>query len=378
MFGKRITLFTLLGFAIRVDLSWTIIALLVTWSLAEGFFPFSYKDLSRSTYWWMGAVGAVGLFVSVILHELSHSLVARRYGLRMRGITLFIFGGVAEMDEEPPSAQAEWMMAIAGPMVSLVLALGFSGMAQVGARVGWPLPVTGVLSYLGMINRLLAIFNLVPAFPLDGGRVLRAMLWRWKGSLRWATRIASRCGAIFSMTLMLLGVLNVLGGNLIGGLWMFLIGVFLGDAAATTYRQLLTRRALEGEPVSRFMEPHAVTVPATISVEQLVEDFVYTHHFKMFPVVDHGKLLGCVSTREVKRIPRSEWTQYTVGNLVQPCAPCNTVGPQDDALKALAIMGQSHSSRLMVVDGDRLVGIITLKDLLEFLALKIELEGQES
>lgn len=377
MFGKRITLFKLLGFAVRVDLSWTIIAVLITWSLAKGFFPAYYQDLSQATYWYMGAAGALGLFASIIVHELSHSLVARRYGMVMRGITLFIFGGVAEMDEEPPSAKAEFLMAIVGPLVSFGLGIGFSSMAELGKGVGWPVPVIGVWGYLGLMNRILAIFNLIPAFPLDGGRVLRAVLWKWKGNLKRATRTASRLGSLFSMALILLGVINILGGRVIGGLWMFLIGIFLADAATSSYRQLMTRQALEGEPVRRFMEPNPVTVPPTISVAQLVETYIYTYHFKMFPVLEHGKLLGCVSTREVKRIPRSEWEQYTVGNLIQPCSSANTVGPQDDALKALASMSQTQTSRLMVVDGDRLVGVIALKDLLSFLALKIELEEKE-
>lgn len=374
MFGKRITLFKLLGFAVRVDLSWTIIAVLITWSLAKGFFPVYYKDLSQTTYWYMGVAGALGLFVSIIVHELSHSLVARRYGMMMRGITLFIFGGVAEMEEEPPSAKAEFLMAIAGPLVSFGLAVGFSSMAELGKHIGWPVPVIGVWGYLGLMNRILAIFNLIPAFPLDGGRVLRAVLWRWKGNLKQATRTASRLGGLFSMALILLGFINILGGRVIGGLWMFLIGIFLADAATSSYRQLMTRQALEGEPVQRFMEPNPVTVSPTISVAQLVEEYIYTYHFKMFPVVDHGKLLGCVSTREVARIPRSEWEQYTVGNLIQPCSSTNTIGPRDDALKALASMSQTQNSRLMVVDGERLVGVIALKDLLNFLALKIELE----
>jgi Zn-dependent protease/CBS domain-containing protein len=374
MFGKRVTLFTLLGFAVRADISWLIIAVLVTWSLAEGFFPRYYQGLSRGMYWGMGAAGMLGLFTSIVVHELAHSLVARRYGLPIKGITLFIFGGVAEMDEEPPSARAEWLMAIAGPIVSLLLALGCSGLATVGKSSAWPEPVTGVLGYLGFINRIVAIFNLIPAFPLDGGRVLRAALWAWKGSLHRATRIASRLGKGCSLLLILYGVLTMLRGNVFGGMWMFLIGTFLGHAATMSYQQLLARQALEGEPVHRFMEPNPVTVPPTLTVEELVEGYIYTYHFKMFPVVDRGRLVGCVSTREVQQLPRQAWKQRTVADLLQPCSPTNTIGPHEDALKALATMNQTQTSRLMVVDAGRLVGVITLKDLLEFLALKVELE----
>jgi len=191
MFGKRIKLFKLLGFEVRVDWSWIIIAILIAWSLSKGLFPSYYKNLSTQTYWWMGIIGAAGLFLSIIVHELSHSLVARKYGLPMKGITLFIFGGVAEMEEEPPSARAEFMMAIAGPLSSILIALVFYGIQAAGKQAGLAAPVTGVVGYLAMINGILAGFNLLPAFPLDGGRVLRSILWGVKKNLRWATYISS-------------------------------------------------------------------------------------------------------------------------------------------------------------------------------------------
>ena len=181
MFGKRITLFKLFGFSVRIDISWLIIVILITWSLALGLFPHYYKDLSKTTYWLMGATGALGLFVSIIFHELCHSLVARRYGLPIKGITLFIFGGVAEMEEAPPSAKAEFMMAIAGPISSVLLGVVLYGILTLGKGSGWPDPVNGVIGYLAAINCILAGFNLLPAFPLDGGRMLRSALWGWKG-----------------------------------------------------------------------------------------------------------------------------------------------------------------------------------------------------
>ena len=191
MFGARITLFRLLGFEVRLDASWLILAVLLTWSLARGYFPAYYPGLAAQTYWWMGVVGALGLFASIVLHELAHSVVARRYGLPMRGITLFIFGGVAEMDDHPPTAKSEGMMAIVGPIASYALALVFYLLHLAGSGGGLPEALTGVLGYLAFINLVLATFNLVPGFPLDGGRVLRSILWAWKGDLRWATRTAS-------------------------------------------------------------------------------------------------------------------------------------------------------------------------------------------
>ncbi len=377
MFGKRVTLFTLLGFAVRVDVSWIVIATLVTWSLAVGYFPASYPELSRAVYWWMGIAGMLGLFGSIVVHELAHSLVARRYGLPMSGITLFIFGGVAEMQDEPPSAKAEGLMAVAGPIVSMALGVGCTWLAAYGKVAAWPQPVFGVLAYLGFINQLVAVFNLIPAFPLDGGRIFRSLMWAWKGNFRWATRIASQMGRGVSFVLIALGLLTMIQGNFIGGLWRFLLGMFLHNAAESSYQQLMIRQALAGEKVRQFMRPDPVTVPPTLTVQELVEAYIYRYHFKTFPVVSHGRLVGYVSTREVRALPRQEWKAYTVQDILLPCDADNTVGPRDDAMEALAKMSQTGLGRLLVVEGDRLVGVLALKDLLAFLALKVELEDSE-
>ncbi|HXO19166.1 MAG TPA: site-2 protease family protein [Thermoanaerobaculia bacterium] len=374
MFGRRIHLFTVLGFAVSLDPSWFVVAALVTFSLAQ-YFPRLYGGLPAAVYWAMGLAVALGLFASVVIHELSHSLVARRHGLQMRGITLFIFGGVAEMTGEPADPKTELLMAIAGPAASLGLALLLAGVGRLG-RLVWPVPVAGVLGYLAAMNLALGVFNLVPAFPLDGGRVLRAVLWQWKGSLRWATRITSRIGAGFGLLLMGLGLLRVLTGAW-DGLWYLLIGMFVRNAARMSYQQLLLRRALEGEPVSRFMQTNPVTVPRSLSIAELVEGYIYRYHFKMFPVVDDaGRLLGCVTTRQVRELPREEWDRQTVGALAADgCGKDSTVGPETDAMGALSRMNGTGASRLLVVDGDRLLGILSLKDLLGFFALKMELEG---
>jgi len=377
MFGRRVKLFKLFGFEVRVDLSWVIIAALVAWSLAVGFFPFRYRFLSVQTYWVMGVVGAIGFFLSVIFHEMFHSFVARKFGIPMKGITLFIFGGVSEMGEEPPNAKAEFLVAIVGPLSSIAIAVACYGIHILGIRNGgWPIPIDGVVLYLAYINSLLSAFNLLPAFPLDGGRMLRAVLWAFKKNLRWATRIASGIGSGFALLLMFFGVFQFFfTGNLIGGIWSFLIGVFLQGAARMSYQQILIRKALEGEQVRRFMKSDPVTVPPSISLRRLVEDYVYKYHFQMFPIVEGSdKLLGCITTKELKEIPREEWGQKTVGELATKCSPGNTIDPQADATQALSVMARTGSGRLIVVEGNRLVGVITLKDMLKFLSLKLELE----
>ncbi|HEU5260468.1 MAG TPA: site-2 protease family protein [Gemmatimonadales bacterium] len=374
MFGARIELFRLFGIPIRLDVSWFIVAGLVVWSLATGAFPSLHPGLTPATYWAMAAAGTLGLFASIVVHEFFHAMVARRNRIPMRGITLFIFGGVAEMGAEPTSARAELGMAAAGPLASIAIALlGFwiSGLA----RGFWPAPIVAVIRYLAVLNGVLAAFNLLPAFPLDGGRIFRAALWKWKGNLAWATRIASRTGSGFSLALMAAGTVAVLRGNLVGGMWWILIGLFLRRASTVSYQQVLLRQALEGEPVRRFMTADPVTVSPGVLLSELVEAYIYRYHHQLFPVVEDGRLVGCVTTRHVKGVPREEWPRRTVGSLAESCGPDNTIRPGADALEAIAVMKRTGQPRLMVVEDRRLVGVVTLKDLLEFFALKLELEG---
>jgi len=374
MFGRRFDLFTLFGFNVRIDTSWFFLAILVTWSLASDLFPARYAGLSPATYWMMGVVGALGLFFSIVLHELSHSLMARRHGLVMSGITLFIFGGVAEMTDEPPSAKAEFSVAIAGPIASIAIAGVCFAAAHVGSKNAWPDPFVGVFKYFAMINGVLVLFNLIPAFPLDGGRVLRSILWSWKNNLTWATFVTSRIGVGFAFVLMAFGVWSAITGNVIGGIWYFLIGMFLRGAANMSYRQTVVRRSFEGETVRRFMRTDPVTVPSGISIDSLVEDYIYRYHYKMFPVMDGDRLLGCISTREIKQVPREQWARYTVGDLAIPVCAETSISPDAYAMEALAKMSQGGVSRLLVVENGGLVGVITLKDLLQFMSLKAELE----
>jgi Zn-dependent protease/CBS domain-containing protein len=373
MFGKRLKLFRLLGFNVYIDLSWLFLAVLISWSLARGVFPSRYPALSLSTYWVMGLAGALGLFASIVFHEFAHSLVARREGTPMRGITLFIFGGVAEMGDEPRNPKAEFLIAIAGPASSVFLGGMFLLLAALGK--GGPVSLEAVLRYLGWINLVLAAFNLVPAFPLDGGRVLRSVLWGWQHDLRKATRVASTIGAGFGLLLMGLGIFSFVSGNFIGGMWWFLIGMFVRNASQSSYQQVLLRQALSGEPVRRFMQPAPVTVSPDISVAQLVDDYIYRYHHKMFPVVERDHLKGCVNLEQVKHVARDEWDRHTVREITAGCSPENIVSPETDAVQALKTMSRKQNSRLMVVDHDHLVGVLSLKDLLQFLSLRMELEG---
>ena len=370
-------LFSLFGFQVKLDLSWLLLALLITWSLAAGLFPDDYPGLSRRVYAWMGIAGAVGVFFSIVFHEFSHSLVARHFGMPIKGITLFIFGGVAEMEKEPPSPKSEFLMAIAGPTASFLLAFVFSRIEALAIASAWPVPVVGVCHSLALINTIVAVFNLVPAFPLDGGRMLRATLWHWKNDLRTATYISSRIGSGFGLLLMILGIVAVIQGEFIGGMWWFLIGIFLRGAAATSYQQLLLHEFLHDQPVRHFMRRDPVTVPPSISIREWVEDYVYRHHFKMFPVVEHSNLLGCIRIESIRQMPKIEWQNKTVGELMEPRSKANTVSSDTETTSLLSAMVQpGNQTRYMVVDRDQLVGMVSLKDLLELVALKLEIESR--
>lgn len=377
MFGRRITLFKMLGFEVRVDASWLIIAVLIVWSLAVGVFPYRLPGLPAATYWWMGIFGALGLFASIVVHEFSHSIVARRNGLPMKGITLFVFGGVAEMEAEPPDPRTEFLMAIAGPLASVAIGVVFYVIGA-AAATSLPLEVVTVLNYLAEINWLLAIFNMIPAFPLDGGRVLRALLWQRSGNLVRATRIAAFAGSIFGALLMAGGLLQLFYGNFVGAVWWFLLGMFLRSVSAASYQRVLMQSVLEGEPVRRFMNPNPVTVTPDMSVQDLVENYVYKYHHKMFPVVtDSQQLVGCVSTEQVKQVPRNEWNRHSLREITQACSPQNTVTPDTNAANVLSIMSREGDRGLIVVDNNRVVAFVSPQDLLHFLSAKLELEGQD-
>jgi len=377
IFGRSFSLFKLFGFEVKVDFSWLILAALITWSLASGLFPEYFKGLSPESYWWMGIAGTIGLFGSIIFHELAHSLVARHYGIAMKGITLFIFGGVAEMEDDPPNPASEFRMAVVGPLASALISVVTFLLSAWGMQAGWPVTVYGVLTYLAWLNLILALFNLVPAFPLDGGRILRSALWHWKKDLRQATSVAARVGSGLGVVLMVLGVASLFLGNFVGGLWWLMIGFFVRVAAQNSYQQVLARNIFHQVKVRDVMVKDPIAVPRSITLAEFIQQYVYQHHFHTYPVTSFGRLSGCVSVNAVARIPREEWAEQTVGAVSEACSPETSISADDSADKALAVMNRTGNTHLLVVDGDELVGMIALQDMLKLLALKVELKDFE-
>ena len=374
MFSRGLRLFSIFGFEVKLDWSWLILAVLITWSLAAGYFPASYPHFSTLTYVIMGVAGAIGLFVSVVFHELSHSLVARMYGIPMRGITLFIFGGVAQMTEEAQNPKSEFLMAIAGPIASLVIGVFFWLLTVVDILQIWPEPVAAVFAYLAFINVLLAAFNMIPAFPLDGGRVLRAALWKWKNDLEWSTRITTRIGSGFGMLMILAGGYSFLTGNLINGVWLVLLGLFLRYLARNAYNNLVLQRSLDGERVRRFVRHDVDSVLPTDTIQDLVDNHLFRHYQRLVPVVENSHLVGCVTLDAVKQLNNGDWRHHSVSEIVRACSDENTIDADNEAATALTLMSRGGDRSLMVVDHDKFLGIVTMRDIMSYLRLRTELK----
>lgn len=374
MFGRNLKLFRLFGFEVRVNISWAFLAVLIAVSLAQGFFPSVYIGWPKATYWWMAAAGVAGVFFSIVVHELSHSIAARAFGMQMRGITLFLFGGIAEMEDEPKSAKAELVMALAGPAISLVLAglcLGAAGLAQ-GSRA--PTPAWAVVEYVGWLNLVLAAFNMVPAFPMDGGRALRAALWSLKGNIRWATKWASRMGAAFGLLLIVAGIGFALTGAFVQGLWWFLIGMFIRAAAQGSYLQMEVRRMMGGLTVADVMQTEAHAVSPDTTLADLVQHYVYQFQQTEFPVRDGGRLAGVVGVPEIKKLNQADWPHVQVRDIMRAPGNADLLSPGQDAVSALQALQSGGRDMRIVAQNGRDVGILSKADVMKLLSLRMDLE----
>jgi Zn-dependent protease/CBS domain-containing protein len=379
-FGRERTLFRLFGLPIKANVSWLFLVALIMFSLAEGWFPQQYQSagvpLGDGLRWGLALIGTFGLFASLIIHEMCHSLVARSTGMPVAGITLFIFGGVSQLEDEPPTAGTEFFMAVVGPLSSLVIAGAMFGVYLIARHAHWPVGVLSVVLYLAVINAILAAFNSLPAFPLDGGRVLRSIVWGITGDLQVATQVAVSIGSGLGFLLIFAGLAMMFFMQMfIGGLWLLVIGFFVRQAALSNLQMVQMREYLEGETVRRFMTTDVVTVPRDLNLQRFVDEFVFHHRFSYYPVVDEGgQLIGIASARAPREVDQHEWGVTSVGHVMRPVDESMTIGADDDAVEALGSLRRREESRLIVVEGGRPIGIVSLRDLLGFLALKIDLE----
>lgn len=387
-----ISLGRVFGIQIQLDWSWIFIFLLVTWNLAAGVFPSQHPEWGTALNWTIGLAASVLFFASVLAHELAHSLVAVARGLPVRRITLFLFGGVSNIEREPPSPGTEFLIAIVGPITSIGLGVlfillgGLLGL-QIGAVLDSPQqllatlgPLSTLLMWLGSINIVLGLFNLIPGFPLDGGRVFRSVLWALTGNLRRATRWASWVGQgiawlfIVGGIAMMFGVrLPFFGTGLFSGLWLAFIGWFLNQAAVQSYQQVVVEDILEGVPVSRLMRANAPTVTPEMRLSQLVDEYILGTDERAFPVVEGDRLVGLVCLEDVRKVPRAAWETTLLNQIMTPAAELNLVTPREDAAEAMGKLAARDVRQVPVVQDGRLVGMLRRRDILRWLQLQSEL-----
>ena len=354
------------GIEIRIDYSWFVIFVLILWTLTRNVFPSAHPGQTSATYILMGLAGTLLFFASLLAHELSHSLVARSRGIPVHSITLFIFGGVARTTSEFESPGDEFRIAAAGPISSLAIAGLFWVIAWAGTASQLPVAVIGVASYLALINFVLAVFNLFPGFPLDGGRLFRAIVWHRTGDVQRATRIATNGGKVFGYALMVLGFLNMFSGNSIGGIWLVFIGWFIRMAAESSYVQHVLRRSLEGIRVRDVMTPDPVTVAPGDTLQHFLEEYVLEGRHHSYPVAENGRALGLITLDRVRGVPKHERPVRTIRDAMIAITDV-AVGPDDSIADAMQKLTESPAGRVLVTADDRLLGIISQADIARWL-----------
>jgi Zn-dependent protease len=369
MIRQHIPLGRVMGIPIGVDYSWFLVFALLTWSLATGYYPAEFPAWSPPLYWFMGAVTAIMLFASVVLHELGHSVVALWYKVPVRSITLFIFGGVAQIGAEPPSAIAEFLIAIAGPLVSLALAVLFNAVQHL-ATDGQPL--WGLVKYLAYLNLALVLFNLIPGYPLDGGRVFRAIVWAITHNMQRATRIAANVGRFFGFLFIVVGFMRVFRGDL-GGLWIAFIGWFLHNAASAQLYHVMFQTLLAGHTVSQAMSGHCAAVPADLTLQQLVDEHILSGGQRCFLVNRGGGTVGLMTLHRIKEVPRGEWPTTSAAQAMLPLEKLKRVSPDKELWTALQQMDRAGVNQLLVMTDGQVVGMLSREDVITYLGTLREL-----
>jgi Zn-dependent protease/CBS domain-containing protein len=362
---------TIMGIPIRVHFSWLIIFGLITWSLSTFYFPKAAPELPGLSYWISGVAASLLLFVSVALHELSHSFIAMKYGQSIASITLFIFGGVAQIKSEPANPKAEFNMAIAGPVSSFVLSLIFFLIYNM---------VTGqveraLFQYLSNLNFILGVFNLIPGFPMDGGRVVRAFIWRKTNNFFYATRKASSYGRKIAIFFIAFGLFSIFIGSP-GGLWLMLIGWFLHTAAQSSYQQASIQETLSNVKVKDMMVKDIVTISRNATIDSAIDEYFTKYGYGGFPVVDNGEFLGIVTLKEIKNIPKERWKDVRISEIFIPHDKRWEISEEEYVLKALELMISENKGRLLVSGKGNVVGLITRNGIAKYIQIISEIRRE--
>jgi Zn-dependent protease/CBS domain-containing protein len=364
LFRHTIPIGRVLGIPIDLDYSWFLIAVLITWMLAVNYYPVEFKGSTSVEYWLMGAVTAVLFFVSIVIHELAHSWVALRYKVPVHRITLFVFGGVSQIAGEPPSATAEFLIAVVGPLTSLALAAVFFLAEPMLVNIT---PALAVAKYLALINGILALFNLIPGFPLDGGRVFRAIVWGATQNFRRATLIAASTGRFFGFLFIVVGVSQALRGNFVNGLWIAFIGWFLESAAVAQVQQQMVQGLLVGHKVSEVMGNGCTHVSGDTSLQELVDQEVLTHGRRCFLVDEGDRVVGLLTLDNIKEIPRPSWTTTTATQAMVAVEKLSRIDSNAELWTAMEKMGRDGINQVPVMLGNKLVGVLSTGDIVKYI-----------
>ncbi|MDD3776841.1 MAG: site-2 protease family protein [Actinomycetota bacterium] len=373
MFKSSIKIFTIFGIEIRLDYSWFIIFALFAYYFGFQYFPQVLPGLNPGLMALVTLITVILFFFSVLFHEMSHSLVARKQGIPVNRISLFIFGGMAQIEKEADNPGSEFVMAVAGPLASFFLALVF-GMGWLAAR-GTAVAVEP-LRYLTIINIMLGAFNLLPGFPLDGGRVLRSIIWKTTGNLNRATYIAMISGRVIGFLMVAVGILFIFIGNFLGGVWLAFIGWFLQSSAYNSYRQTVFESAAKGVKVADVMNENIITVPRTITLEELIDNYFMKYNYGRFPVVEgkrNHRFIGVISLHDVKSFSQEERISTMVGEVVKTFSPQEVINPDMEISEAIKLMSSHDLGHLVIMDGEKVKGIITRSDVMRFIKLQSEL-----
>lgn len=375
MFFKRATLFTCFGFKVKADLSWVFLSVLIYWMLATNTFPRLLPGLDNDVYQLMSLSALVLLMVSIIAHEVAHAIIAEHYQMPIESITLFVFGGVAEMKGDPSHPKGEFLMALAGPAMSALLAGIFYGAYHTYLLYGDDGALPQVMRFLGLLNLLIAAFNIIPAFPLDGGRALRAVIWKYKNNLVLATRIASSLGAVFAYALLGYAVWQITKNNdVMSGMWTGIMALFLHAAGGYNVRQTEHRTLLGTEKVARFMHNQIVTITPDLTINELVDQYVYKHYQKAFPVVENGRLAGVITLQSLLSLDRHKWQWLHVASVMENPSADNTVAMDSNAYDALEKMQNMGKEMLMVTHGSEFMGVVSFRDIAAYLSITMKID----
>ncbi len=365
------------GITIELNSSWFVVVILVSFVFSNFYLPFFYPEWSSAEYWSVGVCIALLLYASILLHELSHSLVAQKYGINVDKITLFIFGGLAHLSRDAKTPDHELRISAAGPLASLGLFIGFRAVYVVFSGIIPIEPVAAIGLFVSNLNLVIAAFNSVPAMPLDGGRILRALIWKYSGSRNRGTKIASIAGGVFSNLLIFFGIIFIVQGNMLNGVWLCMIGLFLGQSSRFQAQNIKLEKLFHGMTVRNLMTTDIISVSPGMTVDQVIRGFFYNYKHPCFPVIDKGEILGLLTVHSLKNVHRDEINRVRVEQIYLPLDTSFTISPDEEMVNVLQMIMRNPLGRFLAIEDGRLSGIISKTDILKYISIHQDIQLDE-